>query len=73
MADTDEFFTFTTSSRTGRRAVGNLLRHYDRMQRANPDEYPVVRLKQGGFEHKDSADRLGAHPGFCRRRARTKG
>jgi hypothetical protein len=29
--DTRELFTFVTTSSTGRRAVGNLLRHYDRI------------------------------------------
>jgi hypothetical protein len=56
-ADTGELFTFVTSSVTGRRAIGTLLRHYDRMQRTNPDQYPVIRLKIGGFQHKD--DRVG--------------
>jgi hypothetical protein len=50
--DTRELFTFVTTSSTGRRAVANLLRHYDRMQRTNPDEVPVVKLKQGGFNHR---------------------
>jgi hypothetical protein len=54
---TGEMFTYTTSSVTGRRAVGNLLRHYDRMQRTHPDAYPVVRLKAGGFNHRD--ERVG--------------
>ena len=45
------------SSKTGRRAVGNLLRHYDRMQRTHPEEFPVIRLRTGGFQHKD--DRVG--------------
>ena len=48
-----ELFTFVTSSQTGRRAVGNLLRHFNRTQRTNPDELPVVRLRTGGFQHKD--------------------
>jgi len=52
-AESAELFTFITSSRTGRRAVGNLLRHYDRLRMAKPDHYPVVRLKKGGFEHRD--------------------
>jgi hypothetical protein len=56
-ADTGELFTFVTSSVTGRRAIGTLLRHYDRMQRTHPDQYPVIRLKIGGFQHKD--DRVG--------------
>jgi hypothetical protein len=55
--DTAELFTFVTSSITGRRAIGNLLRHYDRMLRTHPDMYPVIRLKVGGFQHRD--DRVG--------------
>jgi hypothetical protein len=39
-AETLELFTFDTSSPTGRRAVGNLLRHYDRMVRTHPGEVP---------------------------------
>jgi hypothetical protein len=54
---TMEMFTFVTSSKTGRRAVGNLLRHYDRVRKAHPDDCPVVRLKVGGFPHDD--DRVG--------------
>jgi hypothetical protein len=56
-AGTTELFTFVTSSRTGRRAAGNLLRHFDRMAKTHPDQYPVVRLKKGGFNHKD--ERIG--------------
>ena len=56
-ADTAELHTFATSSMTGRRAVGNLLRHYDRMRRTHPDELPVVKLKVSGFQHKD--ERIG--------------
>jgi hypothetical protein len=48
-----ELFTFVTTSDTGRRSVGNLLRHYDRMRRAGSDEVPVVRLRVGGFNHRD--------------------
>lgn len=62
---TQELFTFATSSQTGRRAVGNLLRHYDRMRRTDTDSYPVVRLKPSGFNHRD--ERVGwVHvPGFA--------
>lgn len=58
--ETKEFYTFATTSQTGRRAVGNLLRHFDRMQRTNAGEVPVVRLKAGGFNHRD--DRIGWVP-----------
>jgi hypothetical protein len=54
---TQELFTFATSSQTGRRAVGNLLRHYDRMHRTDSESYPVVRLKPSGFAHRD--ERVG--------------
>src|SRR5262249_47346305 len=55
--ETQELFTFATSSISGRRAVGNLLRHYDRQRKSHPDTYPVVRLKPGGFNHRD--ERIG--------------
>jgi hypothetical protein len=54
---THELGTFATSSRTGRRAIGNLLRHYDRMRKKDDDHYPVVRLKVSGYNHKD--ERVG--------------
>jgi hypothetical protein len=57
---THQFYTFATSSRTGRRAVGNLLRHFDRMRRIDAGAYPIVRLQASGFEHKDS--RIGWVP-----------
>jgi hypothetical protein len=56
-ADTKEMFTFITGSVTGRRAVGTLLRHYERLRCNGSDEVPVVRLRKGGFKHKD--DRVG--------------
>src|SRR5262245_11666687 len=50
---TQELLVFTTLNDTGRRAVGRLLQHYERMLRLNPDELPIVRLKVGGFNHRD--------------------
>ena len=52
-AETQELFTFVTSSKTGRRAVGNLVTHYTRLQRSHPDHYPLIKLTRGGFDHKD--------------------
>lgn len=63
--DTLELFTFVTTSITGRRGVGSLLRHFDRMRRADPDHYPVVRLKVGGFQHKDPRVGFVATPQFA--------
>jgi len=55
--DTNELFTLVTSSVTGRRCIGNLLKHYDRLQKTHPDMYPVICLKLGGFNHRD--ERVG--------------
>jgi hypothetical protein len=52
--ETGELFTFVTRTVTGLRAVGNLLRHYERMKRTHPDMYPLVKLKAGGFNHRDT-------------------
>jgi hypothetical protein len=50
-SDSAELFTFIASTKTSRMAAANLLRHYDRMP---ADMYPLVRLKTGGFAHKDT-------------------
>ena len=60
-----ELVTFATASKTGRRSVGNLLRHFDRMQRTEPGAYPVVRLRPGGFTHKDGRIGWVATPAFA--------
>jgi hypothetical protein len=49
-ADSSEFFTFNTTSITGRAAVATLCRHYDRLQKTHPDTYPIVRCKPGGYQ-----------------------
>lgn len=51
--ETLELVTFAAMSITCRGCVGNLLKHYDRLQRTDPDSYPIVRLKSGGFNHRD--------------------
>ena len=64
-ATTLEMLTFVTSSKTGRRSVGTLLHHYDRMHRTHPDELPVVQLRTGGFQHKDARVGFVSVPVFC--------
>jgi hypothetical protein len=51
--DTAELFTFSTTSASGRRAAGNLLKHYERLARSGSNEVPVVKLRSGGFHHKN--------------------
>jgi hypothetical protein len=54
---TDELLIFNTTSVTGRREAGNLIRHCERMRKKEPDVYPVIRLKVGGYNHRD--ERVG--------------
>jgi hypothetical protein len=53
MADleTREVFTFTTSSKGGRRAVEKLCQLYGREQARHPDEWPVVELQFDSYQH----------------------
>jgi hypothetical protein len=53
----DELFVFQTSSITGRRACDAVIRMCGRMQAKEPDDYPVIKLRISGFEHKD--ERVG--------------
>jgi hypothetical protein len=58
--ETGELFVFNTSSITGRRAVDRLISECGRMQRVEPNDYPVIKLRIGGFQHRD--DRVGRVP-----------
>jgi hypothetical protein len=55
--ETGELFVFQTTSVTGRRAVDNLIQQCAQMQKKDPDHYPVIKLRIGGFEHRD--ERVG--------------
>jgi hypothetical protein len=55
--ETGEWFTFVTRTVTGLKAVGILGRHYQRMHRTDPDMLPLVKLKVGGFPHRE--ERIG--------------
>jgi hypothetical protein len=63
---TGELLIFGTSSITGRRACDSMISTCSRMQRAEPDYYPIVRLDVSGFEHRD--ERIGwvRTPAFTR-------
>jgi hypothetical protein len=54
---TNELFVFQTTSITGRRAVDRLIQGCERMMRIEPNEYPVIKLRISGFQHRD--DRVG--------------
>jgi hypothetical protein len=45
-------YIFATTSVTGRSAVGKLIATCRKMKWKEPDQYPVVRLATGGFQHR---------------------
>lgn len=51
----DELFTFTTSSRGGLNAIGELCKAYGKAMRQRPDEFPVVELGVGSYQHSNKA------------------
>jgi hypothetical protein len=55
--ETGELFIFQTTSVTGRRAVDNLVAQCAQMLKKEPDYYPVIKLRVGGFDHRD--ERVG--------------
>jgi hypothetical protein len=58
--ETKEAFTLVNRTVTGIRAIGNLMRHYERLRKSHPDTYPLINLKVGGFNHRD--ERVGWVP-----------
>lgn len=51
----DAMFTFTTSSRGGLNAIGELCKTYGKEMRQRPDEFPVVALEVGSYQHSNKA------------------
>jgi hypothetical protein len=49
-----EMYIFGTTSLTGRRECDKLISACARMQKSEPDFYPVVKLDISGFQHRDS-------------------
>lgn len=51
----DHLFTFTTSSRGGLNAIGELCKTYGKEMRQRPDDLPVVALEVGSYQHSNKA------------------
>jgi hypothetical protein len=49
--ETNELFTFSTSSRGGLNAIGQLSLRYGEHMRQKPDETPVLELGSGSYKH----------------------
>jgi hypothetical protein len=51
--DDESLFTFTTSSRGGLSAVGELAKAYGHRLHEHPDEYPIIRLGVDSYRHRN--------------------
>jgi hypothetical protein len=51
--DDDEAYTFTTSSKSGLRAIRELCKIYGKEVRARPGQLPIVELACGSYQHPD--------------------
>ncbi|MCA1452168.1 hypothetical protein I6F35_02925 [Bradyrhizobium sp. BRP22] len=47
----DALFTFTTASKGGIGAIGELCKAYGKVMRQRPDEFPIVKLDVGSYAH----------------------
>jgi hypothetical protein len=65
-AEDGALYIFGTTSITGRRAVGRLIDECRKMQRREPNDYPVIKLALNSFKHRD--ERVGnvTVPAFVR-------
>jgi hypothetical protein len=51
----DELYTFTTSSRGGLNAIGELCKSYGKEMRQRPDQYPIIALETDSYRHSNKA------------------
>jgi len=51
MGETGDLYTFTTSSRGGLGAIGELCRLYSRHRKKHSDVHPVITLEVGSYQH----------------------
>jgi hypothetical protein len=50
---TQEVFTYATTSRGGTGALADLARYYGKQLRVHPDEFPVIELQVGAYQHQN--------------------
>jgi hypothetical protein len=62
--DDGELYTFTTSSRGGLNAVGDLCLKYGKAARQKPGQYPVVKIGTGSYLHSNKAFGRIKYPTF---------
>jgi hypothetical protein len=52
LSETGELFTFTTASRGGTSAIGELCRRYSQHRHRHPDVLPIIALDVDSYQHK---------------------
>jgi hypothetical protein len=53
--DEGQIYTFATSSRGGLGAVGELCKTFGKHVRQHPDEYPIIELGVGSYQHRNKS------------------
>ncbi len=48
-----EIYTFATASKGGRACIGELAKVYGKMSRQRPNEWPVIEIDVGSYQHRD--------------------
>src|SRR5262249_33079907 len=61
----DELFAFLATNPTSRGACHDLMQHYKRRERSGRNDFPLVRLKTGGYERRDPPKVWGHKPVFA--------
>lgn len=51
--DGEDIFTFTTASKGGLNAIGELCKGYGKLMRQKPDEFPIIELGTDSYTHKE--------------------
>lgn len=64
MSEGGNLFTFTTSSRGGLNAIGDLVRRYANHRKRNPDVHCVVSLEVGSYQHQNRSYGIIKFPDF---------
>lgn len=51
--DGEDIYTFTTASKGGLSAIGELCKGYGKLMRQKPDEFPIIELATDSYTHKE--------------------
>jgi hypothetical protein len=60
----DDLYTFTTSSKGGINAVGDLCVKYGKLLRQHPNDYPVIKIGTGSYMHQNKSYGRIKYPTF---------